>query len=190
MKPICRAKDLLEVGSKRTFATSASQGFLFFGTPLALLVGFTKVNTWCKRRTFVLLEQPGWTRRFYFFSFFFCFFVETWLLGLVLLSFVYFPCKLCLSGSQEIATIKLSSSSPMCQGPLASIFNTRLWLRLMKPCPRCPFRHEINPFKSHQRSIAMMAMMVMSPKLSELEIKWRTSTFYCRAHRSPQVAFL
>ena len=122
MKPICRAKDLLEVGSKRTFTTSASQGFLFFGTPLALLVGFTKVNTWCKRRTCVLLEQPGWTRRFYFFSFFFLFFLSNLTFGSGVVDFCLFSLQvvtleLCLSGSQEIATIKLSSSSPMCRGP-------------------------------------------------------------------------
>lgn len=100
MKPICRAKDLLEVGSKRTFATSASQGFLFFGTPLALLVGFTKVNTWCKRRTFVLLEQPGWTRRFYFFSFFFVFLSKLdfwvwccWVLCIFLANFAFQEAK-------------------------------------------------------------------------------------------------
>ena len=57
----------------------------------------------------------------------------------------------------------------------------------MQHCPRCPFRHEINPFKSHQRSIAMMAMMVMSPKVERFEIfgsflSSETSTFYCRAH--------
>ena len=56
-----------------------------------------------------------------FFSFFcFCFFGRNLaVLELVLLIFVFFLAKkspTLLSGSQEIAAIKLSSSSPMCTG--------------------------------------------------------------------------